>query len=43
MVAPKYSAESNAFAKQVSLGGKPTSPPPPEPKPKPRHLRKAAG
>jgi len=39
MVAPNYSAQRQALAKQIGLGRKPA--PPPEPEPKPRRRRKA--
>ena len=42
MIAPTYSAQRQAFAKQIGLGRKP-APPPPEPEPKPRRRRKSAG
>ena len=42
MIAPTYSAQRQAFAKQIGLGRK-LAPPPPEPEPKPRRRRKSAG
>ena len=41
MVAPNYSAQRQALAKQIGLGRKP-APPPPEPEPKPKRRRKSA-
>ena len=40
MVAPNYSAQRQALAKQIGLGRKP-APPPPAPEPKPTRRRKA--
>ena len=39
MVAPTYSAQRQALAKQIGLGRKP-APPPPVPEPKPKRRRK---
>ena len=39
MVAPNYSAQRQALAKQIGLGRKP-APPPPAPEPKPKRRRK---
>jgi predicted transcriptional regulator len=42
MVAPNYSAQRQALAKQIGLGRKPAPLPPPAPEPKPKRRRKTA-